>query len=75
MFEMIKKRQVIIISIIIVVIASISIYIEFIMKPHNLSMNSGKVSPFAVYMHFNLSIFTDGKPIKIPRDSPRLKLL
>jgi hypothetical protein len=36
------------------------------MKPQNLSMNSGKVSPFAVYMHSNLSILMDGKPIKIP---------
>jgi hypothetical protein len=61
-----KKRQIIIISIVVVVIASISIYIEFIMKPQNLSMNSGKVSPFAVYMHSNLSILMDGKPIKIP---------
>ncbi|WP_148686795.1 hypothetical protein [Candidatus Nitrosocosmicus hydrocola] len=61
-----KKRQVIIISIVIVVIASISIYIEFIMKPQNLSMNSGKVSPFAVYFHSNLSILMDGKPIEVP---------
>jgi len=61
-----KKRQLIIISIIIVVIASISLYIEFIMKPQNLSMNSVKVSPFAVYMHSNLSILMDGNPIKIP---------
>ncbi len=61
-----KKRQIIIIGIIIVVIASISIYIEFIMKPQNLSMNAGKVSPFAVYMHSNLSILMDGKQIKVP---------
>lgn len=54
-----KKRQIIIISIVIVSIASISIYIEFIMKPQNLSMNSGKVSPFAVYMHSNLNILMD----------------
>lgn len=61
-----KKRQVIIISIVIVAIASISIYIEFIMKPQNQSMNSGKTSPFAVYFHSNLSIIMDGKPIKVP---------
>jgi hypothetical protein len=61
-----KRRQVIIISIVIVVITSISIYIEFIMKPQNMSMDSGKVSPFAVYMHSNLSILMDGNPIKIP---------
>jgi len=61
-----KKRTVIIISIVIVVIASISIYIEFIMKPQNLSMNSGKVYPFVVYMHSNLSILVDGKPTKVP---------
>ena len=29
-------------------------------------MNSEKASPFAVYMHSNLSILIDGKPIKIP---------
>ena len=61
-----KKRQIIIISIVIVIIASISIYIEFVMKPQNLSMNSGKVTPFAVYMHSNLSILMDGKPLVIP---------
>ncbi|MDF0681268.1 MAG: hypothetical protein P0116_09915 [Candidatus Nitrosocosmicus sp.] len=29
-------------------------------------MNSGKVTPFAVYMHSNLSILMDGKPLVIP---------
>ncbi len=29
-------------------------------------MNSGKVSPFAVYIHSNLSILMDGKEIDIP---------
>jgi hypothetical protein len=61
-----KKRQIMIISIVVVVIASISIYIELVMKPQIQSMNYEKVSPFAVYMHFNLSILMDGKPIKIP---------
>ena len=61
-----KKRQIMIISIVIIVIASISLYIKFIIKSQNLSMNSGKVSPFAVYMHSNLSILMDGNPIKIP---------
>lgn len=37
-----------------------------VMKPQSLSTNSGKVSPFAVYMHSNLSIIMDGKPIKVP---------
>ena len=36
------------------------------MKPQNQIMNSGKVTPFAVYMHSNLSISKDEKPIKIP---------
>ena len=36
------------------------------MKPQNPSMNPGKVSPFAVYMHSNLSILMDGNQIKIP---------
>jgi len=61
-----KKRQIIIISIAIVVIASITSYIEFIMKPQNLNINSGRTSPFAVYFHSNLSIFMDEKPIKVP---------
>ncbi|KAA2283580.1 hypothetical protein [Candidatus Nitrosocosmicus sp. SS] len=61
-----KKRQVIIISIVVVVVTSIIIYIEFMMKPQNLGMNSEKVSPFAVYFHSNLSISIEGKPIKIP---------
>lgn len=61
-----KKRQIMIISIVVVVIASISIYIELVMKPQIQSMNYEKVSPFAVYMHSNLSILMDGKPIKIP---------
>lgn len=61
-----KIRQIIIISIVIVVIASITIYIEFIMKPQNPNINSGRTSPFAVYFHSNLSIFMDGKPIKVP---------
>ncbi len=30
-------------------------------------MNSGKISPFSVFMHSNLSILMDGKPIVIPR--------
>ncbi len=61
-----KKRPIIIISIVVVVIASISIYIELVMKPQNQSMNSEKVSPFAVYMHSNVSILMDGKPVKVP---------
>lgn len=29
-------------------------------------MNSGRVSPFVVYMHSNFSILMDGKPLVIP---------
>jgi hypothetical protein len=67
---MIKKRLVIILSSLIIAIASISIYIEWVVKPQNQnqnqSMNSGKVSPFVIYVHSNLSILMNGKPIKIP---------
>ena len=63
---MIRKRQVIIISIVIVVIASITIYIELVMKPQNQSMDSEKISPFAIYIHSNLNILIDGKPLIIP---------
>ena len=48
------------------VVIGITVYIEFLFKPQNLSMNSGKVTPFAVYMHSNLSILMDGKPLVIP---------
>lgn len=61
-----KKTHIIIIFITIIAIASISIYIELVMKSQNQSMNSGKVSPFAIYMHSNLSILIDGKSIKVP---------
>ena len=67
---MIKKRLVIILSSVIIAIASISIYIEGVIKPQNQnqnqSMNSEKISPFAIYAHSNLSISMNGKPIKIP---------
>jgi hypothetical protein len=36
------------------------------MKPQNQSMNSERKSPFAVYIHSNLSILMDGKPIQVP---------
>lgn len=61
-----KKRHIIILSITIIAIASISIYIELVMKLQNQNMNSGKVSPFVVFMHSNLSILVDGKPIQVP---------
>ncbi|HEU5119925.1 MAG TPA: hypothetical protein VFT71_02965 [Candidatus Nitrosocosmicus sp.] len=61
-----KKRHIIILSITIIAIDSISIYIELVMKSQNQSMDSRKLSPFAVYMHSNLSILMDGKPVKVP---------
>lgn len=61
-----KKRHIIILIIITIAISSISIYIELIMKPQNLNMNSGRTSPFVVYFHSNLSILIDGKPFKVP---------
>jgi hypothetical protein len=63
---MIKKRQIIILSIVIIVIASITIYIELVMKPQNLNMDSERTSPFAVYFHSNLRILLDGKSTIVP---------
>ncbi len=63
---MIKKRQIIILSIVIIVIASLTIYIEWDMKPQNLNMDSGRTSPFEVYFHSNLRILMDGKPMIVP---------
>ena len=62
----IEKKQIVFPSILIITIAFISIYIELVLKPQNLDTNSGKIPPFAGYMHSNLSIFIDGKPITIP---------
>jgi len=60
-----KKIHIVILIIITIAIVSISIYIELVTKPKNLIMNLEK-SPFVVYMHSNLSILMDGKPIKVP---------
>jgi len=60
-----KKRYVVILGIVIS-IALISIYIELVTKSQNQSMNSERISPFAVYIHSNLSIIMDGKPIQVP---------
>lgn len=61
-----NKNQIILVIALISVVIGVTVYIEFITKPQNLSTNSGKVSPFAIYMHSNLTILMDGKPIKIP---------
>ena len=61
-----KKSYVIILGIIIIAIVLSIMYYESATKPKNLSINPGKVSLFSVYIHSNLSILQDGKPIKIP---------
>jgi hypothetical protein len=60
-----KKRYVVILGIVIS-IALISVYIELVTKSQNQSMNSERISPFAIYIHANLSIIMDGKPIQVP---------
>ena len=61
-----NKNQIIFIIALISVVIGVTVSIELAMKPQNLSMNSGKVSPFVVYIHSNLSILMDGKPFVIP---------
>jgi hypothetical protein len=60
------RRLVIILSIVMIAIVSIIIFIELVIMPQKLSMDSEKISPFAIYMHSNLSIRIDGKPLIIP---------
>lgn len=61
-----KKSYAIILGVIIIAIVLTSMYYKSATKPQNPSTNPGKESPFIVYMHSNLSILVDGKPIKIP---------
>lgn len=61
-----RKKYIIILSIAVITIAIVSIFSELVIKPQNPNMNTGKVSPFVVYFHSNLSILMDGKPTKIP---------
>ena len=61
-----NKNQIIFIIALISVVIGVTVYIEFLIKPQNSSINPGKVSPFAVYMHSNLNIRIDGRLIEIP---------
>jgi hypothetical protein len=61
-----NKRHIMVLSIVIITIASISIYIELVMKPSLTNMNSNKANPFAIYLHSNLSITMDNRTIVIP---------
>jgi len=61
-----NKRQIIVLSIVIIAIASITIYIELIMKPSHIQINSNKESPFAIYIHPNMNITMDNRPVVIP---------
>ncbi len=62
-----NKNHVILIGTLIAIVAGISIYVELVVIPSNMSMESKKVNPFAVYIHSNLSIILDGKPVIVPR--------
>ena len=61
-----NKRQIIVLSIVIIAIASITIYIELVMKPSHIQINSNKESPFAIYIHPNMNITMDNRPVVIP---------
>ena len=63
---MVTRKQIIIFSILGIAIISITVFIEVLVKPHLSNINSGKVSPFVIYMHTNLEITMDNKPITIP---------
>jgi hypothetical protein len=63
---MITRKQIINFSILGIAIISITVFIEVLVKPHLSNINSGKVSPFVIYMHNNLEITMDDKPIRIP---------
>ncbi|MBA2267132.1 MAG: hypothetical protein H0W19_02180 [Nitrosopumilus sp.] len=60
------KRQLIIISALIVMVIVITVYIELGIKSQNVTINSNRVNPFAVYFHSNLNIVMDNKPVIIP---------
>lgn len=61
-----NKRQLIIISALIVIVIVITVYIELGIKPQNVTTNSNRVNPYDVYFHSNLSIVMDNKPVIIP---------
>ena len=63
---MITRKQITILSILGIAIISITVFIEVLVKPHLSNINSGKVSPFVIYIHSKLEIMMDGKPIRIP---------
>lgn len=65
-FGMITRKQIMIFSILGIAIISITIFIEVLVKPFHSHINSGKASPFVIYMHTNLEIMMDDKPITIP---------
>lgn len=61
-----NKRQLIVISALIVIVIVITVYIELGIKPQNVTIHSNRVNPFTVYFHSNLSIVMDNRPIIIP---------
>lgn len=67
-FKLNRKRQIILLSVLIIAIASVSVYLELVIKPfkEDANANSGKYNPFAVYLHPNVSISIDNRPVVIP---------
>jgi hypothetical protein len=51
----------------IAIVAGISAYIVQVEILSNMSMEPEKANPFVVYIHSNLSINMDGKPVIVPR--------
>ncbi len=47
-------------------VVGISIYNELVIKPSLVSMDSNKANPFAIYIHPNLSITINNRPVVIP---------
>jgi len=65
-FKLNRKKHIVLLSILIITIASIFVYIGLVIKPYNMDMNSKKHNPFVVYFHSNLSIIMDNNSLVIP---------
>ncbi len=65
-FKLSRKKYILLLGVLIITIASISVYIELVVKPNSMNMNSKTHDPFAVYFHTNLNIVIDGNPVVIP---------
>lgn len=61
-----SKKQLIFILLLTGAVVGISIYNELVIKPSLVSMDSNKANPFAIYIHPNLSITINNRPVVIP---------